>query len=178
MLELLKLFWAFFKIGGLTFGGGYSMIPMLKKEFVEKNNWITEEELIDSYAISQVIPGVISVNIALIIGNKKRGILGGIFSMLGVLMPSFVIIILISSFIEKISEIEITKYVFSGIKIAILAMVLKSIQEIFKKSVYDKFSFGIFFTTFILGIIISPTYTIILCFLFIFIKNKFFGDEK
>ena len=83
MLDLLSLYAAFFRIGGLTFGGGLTMLPMLKYELVEKNGWVTEEELLDYYAVGQCTPGIIAVNVSTFVGYKKRGIIGAIFSTLG-----------------------------------------------------------------------------------------------
>ena len=88
--ELLDLFLNFVRIGGLTFGGGYAMLPMLQREVVENKGWATEEELADYYAIGQCTPGVIAVNTATFIGNKRHGILGGIAATAGVIFPSLV----------------------------------------------------------------------------------------
>ena len=101
MKELIELYWAFFRIGGLTFGGGLSMLPMLRYELVQKNGWVTEEELIDCYAIGQCTPGIIAVNTATYVGYKKCGIKGGIFATLGMITPSLVIITAIALFLER-----------------------------------------------------------------------------
>ena len=79
MKELLDLYFAFFRIGGLTFGGGLTMLPMLKHELVEKKKWVTEDEILDYYAVGQCTPGIIAVNVATFVGYKKRGVIGGIF---------------------------------------------------------------------------------------------------
>ena len=92
MKELLDMFFTFARIGGLTFGGGYAMLPMLQKEVVEKRGWATEDELMDYYAVGQCTPGVIAVNTATFIGAKQKGILGSIFATAGVISPSIVII--------------------------------------------------------------------------------------
>ena len=94
----LDLFLTFARIGGLTFGGGYAMLPMLQREVVEKRGWATEDELTDYYAIGQCTPGIIAVNTATFIGNKNKGILGGIVATLGVVFPSIVIITLMQVF--------------------------------------------------------------------------------
>ena len=96
MKELWSMFFAFARIGGLTFGGGYAMLPMLQREVVEKRGWATEEELMDYYAIGQCTPGVIAVNTATFIGQKYRGDLGGIVCTLGVVFPSLIIISLLA----------------------------------------------------------------------------------
>ena len=100
MKELFNLFLAFAKVGVLTFGGGYAMLPILQREIVEKNNWASDEELMDYYAIGQCTPGVIAVNTATFIGQKNKGIMGGIMATLGVITPSLIIITAIAAFIN------------------------------------------------------------------------------
>ena len=97
MKELIRMFLTFARIGGLTFGGGYAMLPMLQREVVEKHKWATEEELMDYYAIGQCTPGVIAVNTATFVGRSHRGVPGAIFATAGVVFPSFVIISIIAA---------------------------------------------------------------------------------
>ena len=106
MKEYLDLFLTFARIGGLTFGGGYAMLPMLQQEVVDRRGWATNEELMDYYAIGQCTPGVIAVNTATFVGNKTKGTLGGIFATLGVVFPSLVIITIIAAFIRNFAELE------------------------------------------------------------------------
>ena len=101
MKELLQLYAAFFRIGGLTFGGGLTMLPMLKYELTEKNNWVTEEELLDYYAVGQCTPGIIAVNVSTFVGYKKKGIPGAIFSTLGMISPSLIIVSILALFLEQ-----------------------------------------------------------------------------
>ena len=103
MKELLELFLAFARIGGLTFGGGYAMLPMLQREVVENKGSATEAELMDYYAVGQCIPGVIAVNTAVFVGNKVKGLLGAIAASLGLVAPSHVIIFAIAAFIQSFS---------------------------------------------------------------------------
>ena len=105
MRELWELFITFAKVGVMTFGGGYAMLPILQREVVENKGWATDEELTDYFAIGQCTPGVIAVNTATFIGQKKRGIVGGIFTTLGVVFPSVVIISLLAGVIEAFSHI-------------------------------------------------------------------------
>ena len=98
----LELFWAFFQIGALTFGGGYAMLPMIQKEIVEKHNWATDDEIIDYFAIGQLTPGVIAVNTATFVGYKTKGTLGGIIATLGVVTPSVMIITIIAASLKGI----------------------------------------------------------------------------
>ena len=118
MKELMNLFWSFCRIGGLTFGGGYAMLPMLQKEVVETHKWATEQELLDYYAVGQATPGVIAVNTATFIGYKEKGILGAIFATSGVVFPSLAIIMSIAGFIDSFSDLNIVQHAFSGIRVA------------------------------------------------------------
>ena len=119
MNKLLDLFLTFARIGGLTFGGGYAMLPMLQKEVVEKRGWASEEELMDYYAIGQCTPGIIAVNTATFVGQKTAGIAGGIIATLGVVFPSLIIITIIAAFIQNFSDLAIVQndvmdYAYNG----------------------------------------------------------------
>ena len=104
MRELISMFLTFARVGAFTFGGGYAMLPVLQREVVEKKGWCTEDELTDMYAIGQCTPGVIAVNVATYIGNRKRGPLGALFTTLGIIFPSLVIITMIASFLTHFAE--------------------------------------------------------------------------
>lgn len=104
MKEYWTLFWTFCRIGGLTFGGGYAMLPMLEKEVVERHHWTTQDQLLDYFAIGQCTPGIIAVNTATFIGYNRRGVLGAIIATLGVVFPSFVIISLISAVLSNFAH--------------------------------------------------------------------------
>ncbi|MBQ6701158.1 MAG: chromate transporter, partial [Oscillospiraceae bacterium] len=106
MKTLAELFLAFARIGGLTFGGGYAMLPMLQREVVENKHWATEAELMDYYAVGQCVPGVIAVNTAVFVGSKVKGLAGAVAASLGVIFPSLAIIIAIAAFIQSFSELE------------------------------------------------------------------------
>ena len=119
--ELWKLYTAFFKIGILTFGGGYAMLPMIEREVVTKNKWATMEEVMDYFAISQCTPGVIAVNSATFIGYKNKGVLGGIVATLGVITPSIIIISIIASVLQTFYDNKYVKSAFQGIGVAVCA---------------------------------------------------------
>ena len=158
MKELIELFLAFARIGGLTFGGGYAMLPMLQREAVEKKGWVTEEELMDYYAVGQCIPGVIAVNTAVFIGTKAKGLAGAIAASLGVISPSIVIIVAIAAFIQSFSELPIVQNAFAGIRIGVCVLILSAVLKLFKKAIIDKFTLGLFAVVFALSIFtdISP----------------------
>ena len=158
MKELFELFLAFARIGGLTFGGGYAMLPMLQREAVEKKGWVTEEELMDYYAVGQCIPGVIAVNTAVFIGTKAKGLAGAIAASLGVISPSIVIIVAIAAFIQSFSELPIVQNAFAGIRVGVCVLILSAVLKLFKKAIVDKFTLGLFAVVFLLSIFtdISP----------------------
>ena len=144
MKTLLQLFLIFARIGGFTFGGGYAMLPMLQKELVENKKWTTNEELIDYYAIGQCTPGVIAVNVATFIGFKKKGVLGAVFATLGMVTPSLIIVGTIAAFISGFQDYEAVQWAFSGIRAAVVALILSSMWKIAKKSLVDIFAIVIF----------------------------------
>lgn len=139
-----ELFWTFARVGCLTFGGGYAMLPMLQAEVVEKKKWATEEELMDYYAIGQSTPGVIAVNTATFIGKKIKGNLGGVTATLGVVFPSLVIITVIAALLENFMHIEAVGYAFAGIRVCVSVLVLNAVIKLWKAAVKDVGGFVIF----------------------------------
>ena len=164
MKELIELFLAFARIGGLTFGGGYAMLPMLQREVIKNKKWATEAELMEYYAVGQCIPGVIAVNTAVFVGNKVRGLLGAIAASLGVISPSIVIIVAIAAFIQSFSELEIVQNAFAGIRVAVCVLILTAVMKLFKKAIVDKFTFILFAIVFGLTVFvdISPIIFVII----------------
>lgn len=163
MKELLELYVLFFKIGLQTFGGGYSMLPILQRFFVDDKKWVSDEEMLDYFTIGQCTPGVISVNVSTFIGYKRKKVLGGIVSTLGMITPSILIILLISIFIETFIGYEIVSHAFSGIRIAVSALIFSTFLNLYKKAVIDNKTFGIFLTVVIFGLFTSlkPVYLVI-----------------
>lgn len=135
MKEYLALYWAFFKIGGLTFGGGLSMLPMLKYELVQKKGWIDEERLLDCYAIGQCTPGIIAVNTATYVGYLRKGIMGAISGTLGMISPSILIITTIFLFLNNFMENVWVQHALAGIKGIVCALMLHTVISLVKKSV-------------------------------------------
>ena len=164
MKELINLFWAFCKIGGLTFGGGYAMLPMLQKEVVENNKWATEKELLDYYAVGQATPGIIAVNTATFVGYKQKGIIGAAIATLGVVFPSLVIIMTIAGFIDNFSDLNIVQHAFSGIRISVGVLILNALIKLAKGSIKDILGIILFVVTFIASsfLNISVVYIVIL----------------
>lgn len=133
----LQLFLTYAKVGVMTFGGGYAMLPILKRELVDGKKWITEEELVDSYAIGQCTPGVIAVNVATLVGYNKKGILGAVCATLGVIFPSILIILSIASVLSAFSDNVYVKHAFGGINVAVCAIVTLVVVKLFKTTVKD-----------------------------------------
>ena len=144
MNKLLDLFLTFARIGGLTFGGGYAMLPILQKEVVEKRGWATEEELMDYYAIGQCTPGIIAVNTATFVGQRTGGVIGGIVATLGVVFPSLIIISVIAAFIQNFADLAIVQNAFAGIRVCVCVLIFYAVLKLWKKSVVDKITLVIF----------------------------------
>jgi len=140
----LDLFLTFAKVGVMTFGGGYAMLPILQREVVENKGWATEEELMDYYAIGQCTPGVIAVNTATFIGQKTKGISGGILATLGVVFPSLIIISLLAGVIEAFSHIQWVQHAFGGIRICVCVLICNAVVKLYKKAVVDRLTLLIF----------------------------------
>lgn len=144
MNKLADLFFTFARIGGLTFGGGYAMLPILQKEVVEKRGWASEEELMDYYAIGQCTPGIIAVNTATFVGQRTAGTPGGIIATLGVVFPSLIIISIIAAFIQNFSDLAVVQNAFAGIRVCVVVLIFNAVIKLWKKSVIDKPTMGIF----------------------------------
>lgn len=137
MKLLLELFLTFAKVGVMTFGGGYAMLPILQREVVDRKKWATEEELTDYFAIGQCTPGVIAVNTATFIGQNLKGVPGGIIATLGVVFPSLVIISLLAGVIEAYSHIGWVQDAFGGIRICVCVLITNAVVKLYKKAVVD-----------------------------------------
>ena len=137
---LLELFITFAKIGAMTFGGGYAMLPILQREVVENKGWATDEELTDYFAIGQCTPGVIAVNCATFIGKKRRGNVGGVAATLGVVFPSLIIITVLAGVIEYYSGLAWVKNAFAGIRVCVCVLIFNSVLKLGKKAIIDKFT--------------------------------------
>ena len=144
MNQYLDLFLTFAKVGVMTFGGGYAMLPILQREVVERKDRVTEEELMDYFAIGQCTPGIIAVNTATFIGQKLKGVAGGILATLGVVFPSLVIISLLAGVIEAFSHLAWVQHAFGGIRICVCVLILNAVVKLLKKAVVDKVTLAIF----------------------------------
>lgn len=155
MKLLLDMFLTFARVGVMTFGGGYAMLPILQREVVERKGWATEEELMDYFAIGQCTPGIIAVNTATFVGQKLKGISGGIFATLGVVFPSLIIISLLAGVIEAFSHLVWVQNAFGGIRVCVCVLILNAVVKLYKKAVVDKATLVIFLAV-ALGSYLTP----------------------
>lgn len=161
MNQLIDLYLTFLRVGGLTFGGGMAMLPMLKREVVENKHWTTEEELLDIYAIGQCTPGIIAVNTSTYIGYQQKGIPGAIAGTLGMITPSLVIITLVATILKQFMEYPVVLHALSGIRIVVCALMFNTIISLAKAGIKDKLGIFLFLTGFLLATF-SPIPTILL----------------
>ena len=165
MKKLIELFLVFAKIGGMTFGGGYAMIPILERELVENRGWTSSEELMDYYAVGQCTPGIIAVNTATFIGKKLYGIPGGIAATLGVVFPSLVIITLIAGILSNFADIPAVKSAFAGVRVCVCVLIFNAVIKLWKSAVVDKGALILCLLVFGLSMLLdlSPIIFVVLC---------------
>ena len=156
MKDLFKLFWIFFKMGIVNFGGGYAMLPLLQEEIVDKRHYCTDDEINDYYAAGQCTPGLISVNVSTFIGYKLKKVPGAIFTTLGFITPSYIVILIIAMVLQNFMDNQVVLNAFAGITVAVVALMIKSTVKMFKKSVVDIYTLIIFLI--ILTLCIVPEY--------------------
>ena len=163
MKELWELFITFTKMGVLTFGGGMAMLPILQREVVETKHWATEDEIVDYFAIGQCTPGIIAVNTATFVGQKRKGISGGIVATLGVVFPSLIIISILAGLINNFSDVAWVQNAFAGIQVCVCVLIFNAVLKLLKKSVVDKWTGAIFVLVLLGGVFlnISPVWFIL-----------------
>ena len=148
MKELLDMFFTFARIGGLTFGGGYAMLPMLQKEVVERRGWATEDELMDYYAVGQCTPGVIALNVSTFIGYKRKKIPGALAATIGFLTIPIMIILVISAFLTNFADLPVVKNAFAGIRVCVCVLIFQAVLRLWKKSVPDNIALILYLVIF------------------------------
>ena len=130
---LAQLFATFFRIGAFTFGGGYAMIPLIQKETVEKKHWISDSDVLDIIAIAESTPGPIAINAATFVGFRVGGFIGAACATLGVVLPSFVIILALSGILSAFEHLKAVQYAFFGIRAGVLALIVKAFISMFRQ---------------------------------------------
>ncbi len=164
MKLLLELFCTFFRIGAFTFGGGYAMLSLIQKEVVGNKKWATDEEVLDYYAVSQCTPGVIAVNLATFIGQKKKGVLGAIVATLGVVLPSLIIITTIAAVLQNFMEYKIVQHIFGGIRVAVAVLIVNAVLSLGKKALVDRLCIGISIAALLVSVFfpsVSPIFIVL-----------------
>ena len=165
MKKLFELFAAFARIGVMTFGGGYAMIPMLEREVVEKRGWASSEEIMDYYAVGQCTPGVIAVNTATFVGFSQAGVAGGIFATLGIIFPSLIIICVIAGILTNFADLPAVKSAFAGVRVCVCVLIFNAVVKLWKGAVKDKAALVLCLAVFALSVFfdISPVVFVLFC---------------
>jgi chromate transporter len=156
------LLWTFIRIGAMTFGGGYAMVPVVERELIKRKGWTTMDEVLDYYTIAQITPGVIAVNLSTFIGYKQKGPLGGVLSTIGFLLPGTVLMVIISLFIRQFAEYPAVQHAFTGIRVAVGALILDTVIKLLKGVFRDKKAVVIFILSFVLSAIFSASPVLII----------------
>lgn len=150
MSVYLELFWAFFKIGLFTFGGGLAMLPMLEREIVTSRHWATYDELMDYYAIGQCTPGIIAVNTATFVGYSQKKVPGAIVATAGIVAPSLIIITVIAMLMSSFADQPIVQHALGGIRIAVCVLIVQAVIKMYKSGVKNTFGLVMFAAVFVL----------------------------
>jgi len=166
--KLLPLFWTFFKIGAFTFGGGYAMIPLIQKETVENHKWITDDDILEIIAIAESTPGPIAINSATFVGYKTCGFWGAVCATLGVVVPSFLIILAISYILDAFQGLKPVQYAFNGIRAGVLALLFKALWSMFKKSPKGWAAYVVMAAAFVLTAVLKVNVLFVIVFCAVF----------
>lgn len=152
---ILSLFWTFFKIGLFTFGGGYAMIAHIKETIVDEKHWMDDEELTEIIAVAESTPGPIAINLATYVGYKKAGLLGSIAATVGVVIPAFIIMYIISLFLDDIMDNKYVAYAFNGIKCAVAFLILSAGLKMLRNMKKTPFAFILFFSAIVILLLLD-----------------------
>ena len=178
-LSLLQLFWIFFKIGLVLFGGGYAILPFLKSEMVDKAQICTMEEITDYYALSQCFPGLVAGNVSMLTGYKARGVPGSLAAVIGVCMPAFLAIVIVFSFLSAIMGFPLIQNIFEVLDLAVCVLILLTVLELWKFSVFDKTTTVIFLAALISSVMnVSPFIIVISAGIIGFLRHFIFPKAK
>lgn len=139
-IKLIDIYKIFFKIGAILLGGGYVIIPIMQRELVEKRNWLTEQELCDYYCVSQCLPGIIAINMSILVGYKLLKLKGAIASILGIITSPIIAILIVANLLDKIMHIPFIDRVFWGVNLSVIVLIYLAIKEMWQKSIVDVLS--------------------------------------
>ena len=151
MNGMVDLFWTFAKIGCVTFGGGYAMLPILERELVDKRHWTTMDDLRDYFSIGQCTPGIIALNVSTFIGEKKGGVAGALAATCGFLSGPILIILAIAAFLTNFAQLELVQHAFAGIRVCVCVLIVQAVLRLWKKSVVDPFTLALYLVIFALN---------------------------
>ena len=179
MNVLLELFILFFKLGAFTIGGGIAMLPLLRNTLVEEKKWFDEEEFVDIVSVCQSLPGVVAINMATYVGYKKKGLAGSLISTVGVVMPSFVMILLIATFISNMGDNPVVNGAMAGLRAAALGLVVVAVIQMASKVFKGFWTIVAAAASFILIAVFNiNTAYVILLFVTLGIASAFIGGNK
>ncbi|NLC14705.1 MAG: chromate transporter [Firmicutes bacterium] len=161
---LHRIFLSFFKIGAFTFGGGWAMVPLIRKELVDRRNWLEDEEFVDILAIAQSGPGPIAINTSVLCGYRMRGLPGALVATLGSSLPSFIIILLIAAFFLKVRDSKAVDAIFRGMRPAVFGLLISAVWQVGRKSVRSRqdVAFALAGAILLLGLKASPILAVVL----------------
>ena len=153
--NIFRLFFLFLKIGLFTFGGGYAMIGLIRREFIEKRKWVEPEEFTDMIAISESTPGPLAINSATYVGYKIGGFFGALLSTIGVVIPSFAIIYVISLFLQQFLDLKVVAAAFRGVQVAVAVLILSAGLKLFKEMARNRLTVAIALIVFAVMIVLD-----------------------
>ncbi|MBR1408917.1 MAG: chromate transporter [Clostridia bacterium] len=151
MNQLLELYWTFVKLGCVTFGGGYAMLPILERELVDKRHWTTMDDLRDYFSIGQCTPGLIALNVSTFIGEKRKGVSGALAATVGFVTGPIIIILLIATCLTNFAHLPVVQHAFAGIRVCVCVLILQAVLRLWKKSVVDKTALVLYLAVFLLN---------------------------
>ncbi|MBQ3393280.1 MAG: chromate transporter [Lachnospiraceae bacterium] len=150
MNEILELYLTFVKIGCVTFGGGYAMLPILERELVDKRGWTTMDDLRDYFSIGQCTPGIIALNVSTFIGEKRHGVTGALAATTGFLTGPVAVILVIASFLQNFAHLPVVQHAFAGIRVCVCVLIIQAVLRLWKTSVVDRYSLLLYLAVFVL----------------------------
>ena len=165
LLELLQMYIKFFRMGAVTFGGGYAMLPILRREIVQSSHWVDEETIMDYYALSQGLPGIIAINVSVFIGYHHRKTPGAVAAALGVVSPSILIISIIAFFLSSFQDNVYVQHALAAISVCVVALILDAVISMWKKGVKDALCLVVCLAVLLLSLFtgVSPILMVIAC---------------
>ena len=151
MGNLIELYWTFLKIGCVTFGGGYAMLPILERELVDKRGWTTMDDLRDYFSIGQCTPGIIALNVSTFLGEKRAGVRGAVAATVGFLSAPIAIILVIAAFLTNFADLAVVQHAFAGIRVCVCVLIVQAVLRLWKGSVVDAFTLILYLAVFALN---------------------------